>query len=184
MKGCFKPFLFVQLAVTIGKRIFQGKGCYRGHILPIGRYHVETLIWTDQGDSTAYGMGLWRRSFLRVGIDWKNGSVKRKTQVHREGNLTMEENTYTGSITYRESHHMDTYPSTGADRRSGQANTNTGPGVRLLCRVWLLGVLEDARPGFAVPGTRLGEKALASPCEGEWRSKRGLETALHFCWPL
>ncbi len=58
MKGCFKPFLFVQLAVTMGKRALQGKGRYRGHILPIGRYYVETLIWTDLGDSTAYGMGL------------------------------------------------------------------------------------------------------------------------------
>ncbi len=59
-------------------------------------------------------------------------------------------------------------------RRPGRANTSSGPGVRLLRQSSLTaGGAWRILPGFTIRGTELGEKkALVSPGEGEWRSKR------------
>ncbi len=41
--------LLLQLGSNDGEASLSGEGRYGGHILPEGRYHVETLIWTDPG---------------------------------------------------------------------------------------------------------------------------------------
>ncbi len=41
--------LLLQLGSNDGGSEPSGEGRYGGHILPEGRYHVETLIWTDPG---------------------------------------------------------------------------------------------------------------------------------------
>ncbi len=83
----------------------------------------------------APGIQLWDRSYIGVGRRADNRALQRTLSNRRHGFPLREtllwKNAHMG-LPEGESGHMDTYPSTGADRRPGRANTSTEPAVRLL----------------------------------------------------
>ncbi len=141
------------------------------NILPVERYHVETLIWTGPAwGSTTYGMGLWGRSYLRVGMEWLPAEPDRMV-CQREDTGSPRREPYCGRI------HIWDHPK-GIKPYGHLAQYRGWPETLTL----ILGLTAPpsltaggaggSPPGFAVRGTsRRRKKALASPGEGEWHSK-------------
>ncbi len=123
---------------------------------------MEKLIWTDPGLGQYYiydwtlGQILTRCREESCQQSLTESSVKWKTRVYREGNLTMEE--YTCGITQRGIRPYGHLAQYRADRSPGRANTSTGPS-----------------PSEELNWRR--KKALASPDEGE----RGVTPASSSC---
>ncbi len=92
-------YLLLQLAVTAGKRAFRRRALRRPH--PARRevtWGVTDMDWPRLG-AVLHTTGLWGRSYLGVGRrccqqNQTESSVKEKTRVYHEGNLTVEEYTY------------------------------------------------------------------------------------------
>ncbi len=120
--------------------------------------------------------GLWGRSYLGLG---------RRAASRTWQKLCQREDTgLPWGKTYCERIHIWDYPEENQAIRTpspvqgligdpGRANTSTGPGVRLLRPVWLPGLLGGFHQGSPSGELNWGrKKALVSPGEGEWRSKR------------
>ncbi len=92
-------YLLLQLAVTAGKRAFRRRALRRPH--PARREVTcgdTDMDWPRLG-AVLHTTGLWGRSYLGAGRrccqqNQTESSVKEKTQVYHEGNLTVEEYTY------------------------------------------------------------------------------------------
>ncbi len=58
----------------------NGEGCYGDHILPVGRWHGETLLWTDLGAVLLY---IWNGSLRQVqpGSRWNYCQQRLTEQV-------------------------------------------------------------------------------------------------------
>ncbi len=92
-------YLLLQLPVTAGKRAFRRRALRSPH--PARR--EVTCGYTDMDwprlGAVLHTTGLWGRSYLGVGRrccqqNQTESSVKEKTRVYHEGNLTVEEYTY------------------------------------------------------------------------------------------
>ncbi len=139
--------LLLQLGSNDGEASLPEKGATEATSCPKGgtmwRYwYGLTQAWGSTTYDWTLGQILPRSREEGCQQGLTESSVKGKTRIYHEGNLTVEEYTY--GITRRESKpygHLAEYrgwPETRASKHK------YWPGVRLLRPVWLPGVLEDS----------------------------------------